>query len=210
MYIGGGRIDRQRASRPTSTACRLCANPYVTGIALLAAGNGGSRDAGAGPAFTGFGDAAAGGDGRGGERRRGVEAGFANRSGVALVDGQSVFSSEAAAQAIGALREADAEGEPTDAEFKQEFDAGLADELTSATASAGASMPRNRRRKGARWRPRRTTRASPRSRCSATCSQRLRSRRHGDAVDPDAGEECAMSRASPTPRTTTWLSIRAC
>ncbi len=88
MYIGGGRSDP-----PTiATQGRAVPNPYTTGFGLGDAGQGGARDAGAGPAFQGFrtktvtatGAVAPG---------VAVEAGFLNRSGVALVTGQSVFGS---------------------------------------------------------------------------------------------------------------------
>jgi hypothetical protein len=88
VYIGGGKSD------PTGLS-----NPYTAGFALGMAGNGGSRDGGAGPAFTAFpaktvtatGAVAPG---------AAVEAGFINRSGEALVTGQSVFGSAIAANAV--------------------------------------------------------------------------------------------------------------
>jgi len=97
MYIGGGRSSANVAT-PDKFSVPFVANPYVTGIALLAAGNGGSRDAGAGPAFTGFGMrllAATGAVANG----NAVAAGYTNRSGAGLVNGQSVFTSEVAATA---------------------------------------------------------------------------------------------------------------
>jgi hypothetical protein len=87
MYIGGGRSANTGLS-----------NPYTAGFGIGAAGNGGSRDAGAGPAFTGFTlkmVTATGAVANGAA----VEAGFTNRSGVALVTGQSVFGSASAASA---------------------------------------------------------------------------------------------------------------
>jgi hypothetical protein len=97
MYIGGGRtilnpIVADRPSIPFSP------NPYVTGVAICAAGNGGSRDAGAGPAFTGFpvrllaptGTVLNGSP---------VVAGFVNRSNVSITNGQAVFTSETTALA---------------------------------------------------------------------------------------------------------------
>lgn len=87
MYIGGGRSAASGAS-----------NPYTAGFGIGAAGNGGSRDAGAGPAFTGFvvkTVTAAGAVANGAV----VETGFTNRSGVALVTGQSVFGSSTTASA---------------------------------------------------------------------------------------------------------------
>ena len=88
MYIGGGK------SLPTGVSA-----PWAAGFGIGMAGNGGSRDAGAGPAFTGFTIktvTAAGAVANGAD----VEAGFANRSGVALVTDQSVFGSNAAASAV--------------------------------------------------------------------------------------------------------------
>jgi hypothetical protein len=87
MYIGGGRSLAGGAS-----------NPYTAGFGIGMAGGGGARDAGAGPAFTGFalktvtapGAVAIG---------AAVEAGFLNRSPVALVTDQSVFGSSNAATA---------------------------------------------------------------------------------------------------------------
>jgi hypothetical protein len=91
MYIGGGR------SNAMSNGIAVT-NPYTAGFGIGGFGAGGSRDGGAGPAFTGFkmkmvtGAAAIGAD---------IEAGFANRSGVAMLAGQSAFgSSDAAAAAI--------------------------------------------------------------------------------------------------------------
>jgi hypothetical protein len=88
LAIGGGRSGANvNGIAPT--------NPYAA-QPILAWGNGGSRDAGVGPAFTGFGlysvsatAAVAVG--------AAVEAGYINRSPVALAIGQSVFGSNAAA-----------------------------------------------------------------------------------------------------------------
>jgi hypothetical protein len=88
LYIGGGRSNALGVPTPYNAAA----------LGLAMAGNGGSRDGGAGPAFTGFpiktvtapGAVLNGAD---------VEAGWANRSGVALVADQSVFGSGAAALA---------------------------------------------------------------------------------------------------------------
>lgn len=81
MYIGGGR------SLADGTP-----DPYDIGeVGLCMAGNGGSRDGGTTP-FTGFPlktVTATGAVANGAA----VEAGFVNRSGVALVAGQSVFGS---------------------------------------------------------------------------------------------------------------------
>jgi hypothetical protein len=92
MYIGGGR---EVAGVVT---------PYTAGYGIGIAGQGVTRDAGAGPAYTGFkpklvtatGAVAAGGAGV-------VEAGFVNVSGVALVSGQSVFGATTTASATPAM-----------------------------------------------------------------------------------------------------------
>ena len=84
MYIGGGKSDA--AGLPV---------PYTAGFGICGAGNGGSRDSGAN---TGFGlkmVTAAAGVANGAV----IETGFVNRSGVALVTGQSVFGSASAANA---------------------------------------------------------------------------------------------------------------
>lgn len=86
--IGGGKSTANvNGSAPTV--------PY-NAQPILAFGNGGSRDAGAGPAFTGFGvktvtATATVANGAA------VEAGFLNRSGVSITTGQSVFGSSTAA-----------------------------------------------------------------------------------------------------------------
>ncbi len=90
IAIGGGKSDATGAPVP-----------YTAGFALCAAGQGVSRDGGAGPAFTGFplkmvtaaGAVAA---------NAVVETGFTNRSGVALVTGQSVFGSNTTQNAAAA------------------------------------------------------------------------------------------------------------
>ena len=87
MAIGGGR----------SLASGV-ANPYTAGFGIGMAGQGGSRDAGAGPAFTGFKIktvTATGAVANGAA----VETGWSNRSGVALTTGQSVFGSSTTASA---------------------------------------------------------------------------------------------------------------
>lgn len=87
MYIGGGRSNALGAP-----------NPYTAGFGMGGAGNGGSRDAGAGPAFTGFLTkmvTATGAVANGAA----IEAGWINRSGVAMTTGQSAFGSSNAASA---------------------------------------------------------------------------------------------------------------
>lgn len=94
-YIGGGRSIMTSQAPPAGVAGT---SPYTAGFGIAMAGNGGSRDAGAGPAFTGFqakivtatGAVATG---------AAVETGFLNRSGVALVANQSVFGSSNTASA---------------------------------------------------------------------------------------------------------------
>jgi hypothetical protein len=98
MYIGGGRTIANGVAADKWTV-PFVANPYTAGVALVAAGNGGSRDAGAGPAFTGFPLrllAATGGVANGAA----IAAGFINRTGVAMVNGQAAFGSDAAALAV--------------------------------------------------------------------------------------------------------------
>jgi len=94
VYIGGGRSTiAGGVAGGLSTV-----TPYTAGFAPVNAGNGGSRDAGAGPAFTGFTGkivTATGAVANGAA----VETGWTNRSGVSLVSGQSTFGSSTAAQA---------------------------------------------------------------------------------------------------------------
>lgn len=102
VAIGGGRSDAP--SDASGSTGEAATNPYTAGFALNGAGNGGSRDAGAGPAFTGFATkmvTAAGAVANGAA----VETGFTNRSGVALVTGQSVFGSATAGGAAPSLLE---------------------------------------------------------------------------------------------------------
>ena len=88
MYIGGGKCT----ANVNGIAPPV---PYTAGIALIGSGNGGSRDGGAGPAYTGFpmkmvtatGAVAIG---------AAVEAGWVNRASRALVTGESVFGSATA------------------------------------------------------------------------------------------------------------------
>jgi hypothetical protein len=108
MYIGGGRCN-------ANSGGSAAVNPYATGITpICGAGNGGARDGGAGPAFTGFAMktvTAAGAVANGAV----IETGFVNRSGVALAAGQSVFgSATAAAGAVTLLAEEPAVEDPED------------------------------------------------------------------------------------------------
>jgi hypothetical protein len=87
VAIGGGKSDKN--GLPV---------PYTAGFALLGAGQGGSRDGGAGPAFTGFSMktvTAAASTINGAA----VETGFVNRTGATMSSGQSTFGSNATASA---------------------------------------------------------------------------------------------------------------
>jgi hypothetical protein len=95
MYIGGGK------SGPISTLVRgipFPTAPYTAGFGIGAAGNGGSRDAGAGPAFTGFQMKIVTAPGAVAPAAA-IEAGFINRTGAAMVAGQSALGSSNAASA---------------------------------------------------------------------------------------------------------------
>ena len=88
--IGGGKS--------TANANGVAPTVPYNAQPLLGFGNGGSRDAGAGPAFTGFGvktvtATATVANGAA------VETGFTNRSGVSITTGQSVFGSNTTASA---------------------------------------------------------------------------------------------------------------
>lgn len=90
VAIGGGRSS--------ATANGVAPTVPYNAQPILAFGNGATRDAGAGPAFTGFAMktvTAAGTVANGGV----VETGFTNRSGVSITIGQSVFGSDVAASA---------------------------------------------------------------------------------------------------------------
>ena len=88
VYIGGGRSDASAGKEGIAAT-----NPYTAGYAICMAGNGASRDGGAGPVFTGFPiktvtaptDNIANGST--------VETGWVNRSGQTLRTNQSVFGS---------------------------------------------------------------------------------------------------------------------
>ena len=92
MYIGGGRCD----PAPSVGDGVPPPNPYTAGYGIGNAGNGGSRDAGAGPAHTGFAlkTVTATGTVANGAA---IEAGWNNRSGVEMSTGQSAFGSSATA-----------------------------------------------------------------------------------------------------------------
>jgi hypothetical protein len=98
MYIGGGRSELEAGDGADGNGAPAnwtvsVPDPYTEGIAICGAGNGGSRDSGANTGFalkmvTATGDVANG---------AAVEAGFVNRSGAAMVSGQSVFGSASVA-----------------------------------------------------------------------------------------------------------------
>lgn len=103
MYIGGGKTAIVAGTGPNGNgypaSWKVASTvPYVAGFGIGGAGNGGSRDAGAGPAFTGFPMkmvTAAGAVAIGAA----VEAGWVNRAPRALVANESVFGSQVAASA---------------------------------------------------------------------------------------------------------------
>jgi hypothetical protein len=88
MYAGGGRCDAPAADGIAAP------NPYTAGIAIGGAGNGGSRDGGAGPAFSAFPMKTVSATGTVANGAA-VETGWSNRSGVSISNGQSVFGSGA-------------------------------------------------------------------------------------------------------------------
>lgn len=94
MYIGGGRMEANPdiATQPERP---FIPDPYTAGIAICGAGNGGSRDSGANTGFAMKMVTATGAVANGAA----VEAGYVNRSGTALVTGDSVFGSAAVALA---------------------------------------------------------------------------------------------------------------
>jgi hypothetical protein len=104
VFIGGGRMIKNNGATVSDRGRPFIPAPYTTGFALGAAGNGGSRDAGAGPIFTSFAlkMVTAAGAVAGGAV---IETGFTNRSGLALVTGQSTFGSATAATVAPTLEE---------------------------------------------------------------------------------------------------------
>ena len=88
MYIGGGKCTANVGGVAPAV-------PYTAGIAIAGAGEGGARDGGVGPAFTGFNAkmvTATGSTANG----VAIEAGFINRSGVTMLTGQSAHGSNTA------------------------------------------------------------------------------------------------------------------
>lgn len=91
MYIGGGRM----VASTTYPGVPFIPSPYTAGVAICGAGQGGSRDSGANTGFalkmvTATGAAANG---------AAIEAGYTNRSGVALAAFDSAFGSASVALA---------------------------------------------------------------------------------------------------------------
>lgn len=97
LYIGGGRMVAGSAAQ-IAQGLPFIPSPYTAGIALCGAGNGGSRDSGAETGFAMKMVTATGAVANGAA----VEAGFVNRSGAAMVSGESVFGSAAVALAAAA------------------------------------------------------------------------------------------------------------
>lgn len=103
LYVGGGKSAIVNGTGPNGNGYppgwfTSQPVPYVAGFGIGAAGNGGSRDAGAGPVFTAFplkSVTAVGVVANGAA----VEAGWTNRSGVSVPIGSSVFASGTAALA---------------------------------------------------------------------------------------------------------------
>jgi len=97
MYIGGGR--QVTGAGGANVAGAAGSPPYTAGVAICGAGNGASRDSGAGPAFLGFPlkmVTAAGTVANGAA----TEAGWVNRSGVSLTINQSANGSSTTTLAI--------------------------------------------------------------------------------------------------------------
>lgn len=103
IYIGGGKSTIVSGTGPNGNGATAATKvstpvPYTVGFAPGNAGNGASRDGGAGPAFTGFAGkwvTAIASVVNGAV----VETGFVNRSGVTIANTNSVFGSASAAQA---------------------------------------------------------------------------------------------------------------
>jgi len=98
--IGGGKtvLVDGNSSNGTPPSQKYASSVPYNAQPLLGFGNGGSRDAGAGPAFTGFGVkmvTAAGAVVVGGV----IETGFVNRANADMTTGQSVFGSSTTASA---------------------------------------------------------------------------------------------------------------
>lgn len=103
LYIGGGKSAIVAGTGPSGNGATAATNvsvpvPYTVGFAPGNAGNGASRDGGAGPAFTGFAGkwvTAIATVANGAV----VETGFVNRCGFSILTTQSVFGSASAQQA---------------------------------------------------------------------------------------------------------------
>lgn len=97
LAIGGGKSAITPGTGSDYSKGTSAPSPYAV-QPLLAFGNGGLRDAGAGPAYTGFGMkvvTASGAVANGAA----IETGFTNRSGVAMTTGNSQFGINATASA---------------------------------------------------------------------------------------------------------------
>ena len=149
MYIGGGKSEIVNGDHSGPLAAGSNGyppgwytsqpDPYTAGFAICGAGNGGSRDSGANTGFpvklvTATGAVANG---------AAVEAGYNNRSGVALVTGQSVFGSAVAASAAPALAETpqdDDEGEEDEEEVEERDDDGIIQRVKRKVAGKKAKQ----------------------------------------------------------------------
>jgi hypothetical protein len=98
MYIGGGRDIVNTGTLPGDRGRKFIPSPYTAGVVIAGAGNGGSRDGGAGPAFTGFSMKMVSNTGTAVILNgAAVEGTFNNRSGATLAISQSTFGSNTAA-----------------------------------------------------------------------------------------------------------------
>lgn len=104
MYIGGGRMI-ENPDTVARVSVPWVPSRYTAGIALVGAGNGGSRDSGANTGFAMKTVTATGAVANGAA----IETAFNNRSGVAMVSGQSAFGSGTSAQSAPAAMAAEGE-----------------------------------------------------------------------------------------------------
>lgn len=92
MYIGGGKSPAIQPDAVGGQDGFIAPTPYTAGFGIAGAGNGGSRDSGANTGFGIKSVTATGAVANGAA----VEAGWINRSGIAMVATQSVFGSAVA------------------------------------------------------------------------------------------------------------------
>jgi hypothetical protein len=97
LYIGGGRSIANAGTTAGDRGRPMIPSPYTANVAIVGAGQGATRDQGAGPAFTGLplkmvtntGSVSV-------ANGAAIETGFNNRSGGTLVVGASMFGTGAA------------------------------------------------------------------------------------------------------------------